>query len=105
MDYTNIGDDVLKQVGQLKTLKILSLSETKITNAGMPHLNDLEDLHVLYLGYTKVGPRSLAKLTSLKNLARLYVVSLRLTLKQVEAFEKSHPRCTVMGGWIRHDGK
>src|SRR4051812_34639465 len=42
-------DETLKEIQELKQLRVLSLDGTKVTDAGLKHLKELKQLQQLYL--------------------------------------------------------
>lgn len=63
---TKVTDTCLKEVKNLKSLKILNLNDTKVTDVGLKELKDLKNLNKLDLSNTMVT--DLPELKYLKNL-------------------------------------
>ena len=57
-----LGDDALKPIGKLTSLRRLDLSGTRITDAGLQHLTGLTDLEELALRETRVSNVGVKKL-------------------------------------------
>ncbi len=69
---TEVTDEGLKSVGQLKTLQVLGLGETKrITDAGLAWLSGLSNIRSLYLPGLAITDKGLAHLRGMKELRRL----------------------------------
>jgi hypothetical protein len=54
LDFTEVTDAGLKELGSLKSLSFLDLMGTKVTDAGLKHLTGLKNLASLDLRETKV---------------------------------------------------
>jgi len=65
-----LQDDGLKQFTGLKGLRVLLISETEITDAGLKHLKDLS-LETLDVGDTDVTDRGLKEIAAIKTLTGL----------------------------------
>ncbi len=61
----------LQVVGQVKTLRRLTLSYTKVTNEMLEHLKGLNDLRILELNKTAISDGGLAHLSGLMRLKQL----------------------------------
>ena len=58
---------MLAEVAQLRSLRILSVDATPITDAGLKHLAALEDLERLYINDTSVTRAGLCSCTIYRN--------------------------------------
>ena len=68
---TEIHDDDLRNVGQLKSLEVLDLEYTKITDTGIAHLAGLKNLRYLYISGTRItndAMQTIGKLPKLEDL-------------------------------------
>ncbi|MFQ5733484.1 MAG: hypothetical protein ACE5KM_16220 [Planctomycetaceae bacterium] len=83
--HAAVTDDDLKIVGQMVNLKVLDLGNTKITAAGLQHIEELERLEKLNLWHTKL--RGDGGLTALENLQRLWSLELDETRIDDEALK------------------
>jgi len=69
-----LKDSGLERVAHLRQLKKLVLVRTKITDAGLVHLDKgLQNLHWLNLKWTKITDKGLARLSGLTSLSELYL--------------------------------
>jgi thioredoxin-like negative regulator of GroEL len=67
-DRTPLNDELLRQVGEIRTLRELSLVDTQITDEGLEHLAKLDKLERIHLGGTKVSNEGLQHLVPLLKL-------------------------------------
>jgi hypothetical protein len=70
---TMVTDAGLTHLKDVKTLQELHLPYTAVTDAGLVHLKDLKSLHTLNLSSTKITDKGLAHLKDLKNLHTLWI--------------------------------
>lgn len=68
-----LGDDMLRHIGQLGELRVLSLIATQTTDQGLRHLQNLSNLEELYLFATDVTDTGLEQLRNFKRLRVLTV--------------------------------
>jgi tetratricopeptide (TPR) repeat protein len=68
-DRTPLDDELLRQVGEIRTLRELSLADTRITNDGLKHLAKLDNLERINLSGTKITNNGLQHLVPLRKLA------------------------------------
>ena len=76
---TRITDAGLKDLKELKGLRVLSLAGTRITDAGLKDLKELKGLRVLSLEGTLIGDAGLKDLKELKKLALVSLAGTRIT--------------------------
>ena len=74
---------------------MLGLIDTKVTDAGMEHLNDIPTLKELRLNGDRVTDKGVQKLTKLKGLTKLSLGRTKVTPAGVNAFKKAVPTCEV----------
>ncbi len=82
LDFTGagIGNAELEPIKSLTRLKELDLrGDSKVTDAGMAHLNGLTGLEILRLGGTQVTDAGMVHLAGLKNLLRLELDDTQVT--------------------------
>jgi uncharacterized membrane protein/mono/diheme cytochrome c family protein len=91
MSGVKLNRDILKQIGQLKSLARLSLDNTLLNDDQLQYLSNLGQLQYLNLSSTLITEAGVGKLSSLKNLKQLYLYNTKTTaaglqqLKQVFA--------------------
>lgn len=88
LENTKVTDAGLKQLNKLENLENLNLNGTDITDAGLAHLKKLTNLKSLALSGTKVTSVGLANLEDLNNLTELYLFDTDVTddgLKHLES--------------------
>ena len=71
-----LTDEGLKNVGKLKSLQSLDLSDNSITDTGLSHLAALSKLSVIELADTKITGKALAHLGKMSGLRRLRLTKL-----------------------------
>jgi hypothetical protein len=84
---------------QPEDLQYLQLSGTRVTNAGLAHLQRLTGLRVLWLYDTRINDQGLVHLQGLTNLR---VLNLRGTLVSpggVDALQQTLPECEIRRAW------
>lgn len=67
-NVTDITDEGLRQLANLKSLEILRIHSRKITDEGIEYLLPLENLKELELGKTKISDQGLKHISKLKSL-------------------------------------
>ena len=86
---TAITDAGLIHVGKLESLKRLHLEQTAITDEGLKYLIGLKNLEYLNLFGTKVG-KGIQALKSLLNLRRLFVAQTKVSEAEILRLKKSN---------------
>lgn len=76
---TKVTDAGLKCLAALGELESLTLSCTKITDAGLKELAPLRKLRKLYLGSVPITDAGLKELAQLRNLGELYIGRTKIT--------------------------
>ncbi|KAA5545781.1 c-type cytochrome domain-containing protein [Adhaeribacter rhizoryzae] len=89
MSETNITDKGLPLLAGFKNLTRLSLDNTAITDAGLQHLAALTNLHYLNLYGTKISDKGLKSLTACKKLKSLYLWQTGVTPQGVAALQQA----------------
>ncbi|MCP4192586.1 MAG: hypothetical protein GY768_18380 [Planctomycetaceae bacterium] len=84
-----LNDDQLSRLAKLKNVVALNLSNTKITSAGLVHLQDFDKLRWLHLEKTQVGDDGIDYLSQLPNLEYLNLYSTNITDKSLEKLSQS----------------
>lgn len=98
LDHTQITDEGLAMVAQLKHLVRLNLAGTRIGSAGINELKNLSHLEYINLTATKVDDAGLQKLAQLPALQQVYCWRSQITAQGMAAFKKSKPAIQVTGG-------
>lgn len=92
---SNISDDALYHIGQMKGLKALFLQQTRIKGSGLIYLQNLASLEVLDLSGTEVDDAGLLHVLRLKGLKHLYLYETPVNPIVVEAIAKNNPHLEV----------
>jgi hypothetical protein len=90
------GDQGALNLQNLKKLRLLYLSYTNVTDAGLESLSKLDKLEELSLSFTKITDRGTRSLTALKNLKKLDLHSTGVTdrgLEQLKSLKKLQMLC------------
>lgn len=90
-----IVDEVLEQVGAMKTLVILNLEYTEITDAGLAHLAGLSNIRTLVLRGTEITDAGLAQLKPLTTLTELDLEFAAVSNEGVGRLQEALPSCTI----------
>jgi internalin A len=90
-----VDDDGLRRLRALKDLKILFVTDNRITDAGARHLGGLTRLRLLGLTGTRIGDAGLEHLQGLPNLADLRLARTRVTDSGLEHLSRL-PRLTYL---------
>ncbi len=92
---SNISDDALYHIGQMKNLKSLFLQQTSIKGSGLVYLQNLESLEVLYLSCTEVDDAGLLYVLKIDGLKQVYLYETPISKSVVEAVAKNNPELEV----------
>jgi hypothetical protein len=90
------GDDDLRLLEELTGLRILNLSYTNVTDAGLVHLRHLKRLESLSLGNTRITDAGLVRLHGLKNLNLVYLTGTGATPQGIAELRKALPGTAVV---------
>jgi hypothetical protein len=88
---TQIADDGLDAIGQLKKLQGLNLSGSMITDAGLRHLAGLVELQNFVLEHTAISDACLGPPSDLKKLTYIHVTGTRVTEVGAEVLRQRLP--------------
>lgn len=92
---SNISDDALYHIGQMKDLKALFLQQTRIRGSGLIYLQNLESLEVLDLSGSEVDDAGLLHVIRIKGLKHLYLYETAVSEAIVDALAKNNPELEV----------
>ena len=99
LGFTGIGDGALIDLGTLKSLSILDISNNrKIDDGGILHLLTLPNLNTLVLFDTRVTVKGLLQLKKIKTLGTLKLSPSLYTQAQLQEVKKAMPKV-----WLRAD--
>lgn len=92
----NFSDEDLAPLAAFPSLKALALADTRITDAGMKHLERLTDLTYLVLSFTDVTDTGLEHIKDLRGLRTLVLARTRVTDEGVAKLQQALPNCRVV---------
>ncbi len=109
LDNTQLSDEGLEAVGQLKQLVRLNLAGTGISSSGINKLKNLSHLEYINLTATKVNDAGLQTLASLPSLQQIYCWQSLMTEKWDDCFPEKQAigssrwwcRCKAMGEFLK----
>ncbi|MFO0968865.1 MAG: hypothetical protein U0793_25200 [Gemmataceae bacterium] len=81
---------------ELANVRVVNLNSSRITDAGLAHLERLDRLEGLYLNDTAITGAGLMRLKKLPHLKTLYVVGTKVTTGAVAEFKGARPDVTVL---------
>jgi len=97
LSKSNLQDNDLKTIGQLKLLVNLKIHSNPISSIGISHLTKLENLESLNIYNTNADNKSLQDISQLKKLKRLYIWNTNITQEKIEEF-KSNTNLNIVAG-------
>lgn len=92
---SNISDDALYHIGQMKDLKALFLQHTRIKGSGLIYLQNLESLEVLDLSGSEVDDAGLLNVIRINGLRHVYLYETPVSEAVVNALIKNNPDLEV----------
>ena len=95
LSYTKITDAGLKDLKELRNLQTLNLGGTRITDAGLKELKELKGLRMLGLSDTKITDAGLKDLKELKGLQRLNLNNPHITDAGLEDLKQALPNLKI----------
>lgn len=95
LNNTQVSDAGLKHLKRLTNLKILWLDNTQITDSGLEHLKGLTNLEYLTLRNTQVSDAGLDHLEGLTNLKVLYLDNTQVTDEGGKRLEEALPNSVI----------
>jgi Leucine-rich repeat (LRR) protein len=93
---TRITDAGLKHLESMPNLMELNLSQLRITNAGAETLSHFPSLKILNLSQTDINDQGLSSLGRIPSLQQLDVKGCDITDKAVSAFREQKPNCRIL---------
>ncbi|HUT92716.1 MAG TPA: hypothetical protein VMY37_24700 [Thermoguttaceae bacterium] len=90
------GDDDLEPLEELTGLRILNLSNTSVTDAGLVHLKNLKRLEFLWLSNTRITDAGLVRLHNLKKLDSISLNGTPVTPLGIAELQKALPETRVV---------
>ncbi|MHA4812577.1 c-type cytochrome domain-containing protein [Flavitalea flava] len=99
LDKMPVEDKDLRMIAGFPNLRILNLSFTKITGAGMPELAKLTKLKSLSLSGTAIKADDLTKLQPLKDLRRLYIWNTGILPEEIRTLRQSRKDLVITTGF------
>jgi hypothetical protein len=92
---SEITDDGLYHVGQMKQLQSLSLQRTGINGSGLVYLTDLPQLEVLDLSFCAVTDANLLYITRMPSLKELYLYETPVNTQTIEILSSHLPDLSI----------
>ena len=90
-----IGNRDFEQLGELKSLRVLSLSAWRLNDKALVHLRGLPNLRELDLGAPKVGDAGIRHLEALPNLEVLDLTGTEVTDEGIDRLKQALPNCRI----------
>lgn len=79
LDDTNLKDEQIAKLAEIKTLTDLSVQDNEITDRGMVYFAKMKNLESLYLAHTKISGKGLVHIAKLSHLKRLNLSDCNIT--------------------------
>lgn len=96
--YTNLNDQDMLMIAQLKNLRFLSLEHTNITDMGLREIQFLKNLNYLNLVGTKVTTNGILNLKELKSLQYLYLFQTNILKADWRQLQDAFPKTQIDSG-------
>jgi hypothetical protein len=93
---SNITDDGVKNLADLKQLTDLGLAQTKVTDAGLKYLTGLTELKSLSLSFDNITDAGLESLAGLKKLEMLGLPFTKVTPAGIKKLQAALPNCKII---------
>jgi len=95
---TQVGDDALASIGEMKLLTKLHLEKTQVTDEGLKNLADLEYLEYLNLYATEITDAGLEHIKDLPKLKSLYLWQSQVTKEGADKLRAARPDIEINTG-------
>ena len=95
---TTLSDSSISSIGQLSSLRRLSLEFTPISDQALQSISPLANLRYLNLVGTKITDEGLKQIAKLKNLENLFVYQTRLTEEGIKTYLTAAPNVSIDTG-------
>ena len=89
-------DQLLADIGGLTQLKVLDLTNSAVTDAGVEYLLGLETIETLVLDGTAITDDAIVRLKQMAKLRVLHARRTSVTSKGVAILQKSLPECSIL---------
>ena len=96
---SNLSDDEMAYLANLKNLTRLKIQKNLISNKGVNFLEGLDNLAELNLYGTRITDASFEVFSKMKGLKKLFLWKTRVTKKEVAKFAAQYPNIEVMVGY------
>ena len=96
---SNLSDDEMTYLSNLKNLTRLKIQKNFIRNKGVAFLEGLDNLSELNLYETRITDASFEVFSKMKGLKKLFLWKTRVTKKGVAKFAAQYPNVEVMVGY------
>jgi hypothetical protein len=91
-----VGNDALQGIGECRSLRLLSLGDARVTDAGVEIISrDCSQLRSLHLDSCLITDRSLSYISTMKAINTISVWGTSVTREGVAHFKRALPKCRV----------
>jgi hypothetical protein len=90
-----VGDRLAKELPRLSKLWYLSLDDSRITDDALPYIGQVTTLKKLSIGNTMTSDAGLMHLSSLKNLEDMMARECNLSVQGCDRLKQALPKCSV----------
>ncbi len=98
LNFTNINDQQMSSIGELKALRVLYLNNTAITDVGIQQLKPLANLQMLSMTNTTVTDQIFSTINEMKLLRKIYLFNTAVTREGVTDFMDKHKKIEIDTG-------
>jgi len=93
---TQITDEGLRHLAEIKNLYWLDISATQVTDTGLAYLTSLSDLSLLQVGCTRVSAAGLAQLAGMAGIERIDVPDTAVAADDLPILRRKLPHTRIM---------